>query len=204
MRRRFAAVNRVAGWVLALLLAGCLPDSVNPLSPPDQGVAAPELLGLWAMPAEDVTLYVHVLRGPENRLVIATVSHEDDGSGAVERYEAHVTAIGSVRFASFRLAAEPDGAAEADATAPAVTPYAIVGYVADAETLTVSFLDPDTLARAIAEGRLAGEVETDSWGTTVRLTGSGAEIRAFLASADPATLFGRRLALVRLPPPPRR
>lgn len=188
---RAMAARIMAACGLALLLAGCLPESVDPLSPPDQTTPAPELLGLWRASAEgstleDGTLYVHVFLGERGRLDFVTISHEADGSGDTERYHGHVTEVQGADGQGRRfINLQP---VETAAAAPA--PYTIIGYALDSEALTVRFLSPQILAAAIAAGELAGEVTEDSFGLNVRLTGPGAEIAAFLAAADAATLYG--------------
>lgn len=183
----------VAACGLALLLAGCLPDSVNPLTPPESAIDAPELLGLWEAPIEDATIYAHVLRGESNGLQIVTVSHETGGSGDVDAYVGHVSEIDGRRFINLQT----------DEPADAARPYSIFGYdVAPDGILTVRFLSVATLADAVAQGRLAGEVQSDSLGTSVRLTGPGGEIAAFLAAADPKTLFERAMVFRRVEPQP--
>lgn len=183
-----------AAWGLMLLLAGCLPDSVNPLSPADQAVAAPELLGLWHGQAEDAALYVHAFLGEDGRLDMVMVSHEADGSGDSEWYAGHVTEIrGNDGHGRRFINLQP-----ANAATGAVEPYVIIGYELDGDRLTAKFLSPEILAAAIAAGQLAGEVTEGSFGLDVRLTGSGAEIAEFLAAADPPP-FGQTLQFTRVP-----
>jgi hypothetical protein len=186
---------RAAAVGLTLLLTGCLPDSVNPLSPADQAVEAPELLGLWRAPADDATLYVHAFLGEDGRLELVTVSHEADGSGDSQWYAGHVTGIQGAdgqerRFINLR---------PAEAAPEASEPYVIVGYDLRGDTLTAKFLSPEILAAAIAAGQLAGEVTEGSFGLDVRLTGPGAEIAEFLGAAGDATLFGQRMEFTRVP-----
>jgi hypothetical protein len=185
-------IRRVAACGLALLLAGCLSESVNPVTPPEEAIEAPELLGLWQTPVEDATIYAHALRGDGYRLQIVTVSHEKDGSGEVDAYIGHVSEVDGRRFVNLQTA---------DTTDEPLLPYSILGYEIGADgALTVRFLSTDTLAAAVAAGHLTGEVETDSFGTMVRLAGTGTEIAAFLAAADPATLFDRAMLFRRVEP----
>lgn len=185
---------RAAVCGLLLLLAGCLPDSVNPLSPADQATPAPELLGLWRSEAEDASLYLHAFLGEDGRLDVVLVSHEADGSGDSEWYAGHVTEIRGDdgegrRFLNLQPATPASEGAE---------PYVIIGYELDGDRLAASFLSPEILAAAIAAGRLAGEVGEGSFGLDVRLTGPGAEIAEFLAAANPPP-FGQTLEFARVP-----
>lgn len=186
---------RAAACGLMLLLAGCLPDSVNPLSPADQAVEAPELLGLWRMTADDATLYVHGFLGEDGRLELVTVSHEADGSGDSQWYAGHVTEIEGSDGQQRRFI----NLLPAETTPEASEPYVLIGYDLRGDTLTVKFLSPEILAAAIAAGQLAGEVTEGSFGLDVRLTGPGAEIAEFLGAAAEATLFGQRMMFTRIP-----
>jgi len=184
----------VAACGLALLLAGCLPDSINPVTPPQDAVAAPELFGLWAATVEDATIYAHVFRSDGNRLGVATVSHEADGSGDTDHYSAHVSETGGRRFLNLQTE---------DAAAAGDKPYSIFGYdIGNDGKLALRFLSTETLAQAIADGRLTGKVQEDSLGRSVRLSGSSAEIAAFLAEADPKTLFERAMVFQPVEPQP--
>ncbi len=194
MRIRLAATRLLAACGLALLLAGCLPDSVNPLTPPEQAVDAPELLGLWQTTVEDATLYVHIYRGDGNRLAVVTVSHEADGTGDTDRYAVHASEIAGRRFINVQTA---------DAAAADAMPYSIFGYeIGNDGTLIIRFLSSAALADAVAAGRLSGTVTSDSFGRSVRLTGSGEEIAGYLAHAAPDTLFDQAMTFRPVQPAP--
>lgn len=191
---RFAAVRLAAACGLALLVGGCLPDSVNPLTPPDQGVEAPELLGLWQATIEDGMLYVHIYRNVDNWLEVVTVEQDSDGRGDTDRYAAHVSDVDGRRF----INVQTDEAAGAGTML-----YSIFGYeVGNDGTLSIGFLSSDLLADGVAAGKLSGNVSEDSFGRSVRLTGSGEEIARFLAGADPAKLYERTMTFRRLAPTP--
>lgn len=181
-----------AGALLAFL-AGCLPGSVNPVTSPEAGLDAPELVGLWRSTVEEDTLYIHVLRGDGAALEVVAVTHAPDGSGSTDLYRAHVSAVGGRRYVNLRPAVAPtDGRAQ----------YWIVGYEpGDDDALTLLFLSAETLAQAVSDGRLAGDTMEDSFGTNVRLTGSGQEIAAFLAGTSAKELFDQTLRLEPVPVP---
>ena len=178
----------LAACGLALLLAGCLPESLNPLTLPEQALEAPEILGLWRSEVDDATLFIHVLRGDGNQLEVVAVGHEADGSGSTELYVGHVSQIGLRRYVNLQTVdARPDDSPS----------YWFVAYEpGDDDEVTLLFLSADTLARAVADGRLTGETSQDSLGQNVRLTGSGQEIAAFLAETDAKELFDQALDLV--------
>lgn len=187
MGARSLLCRLVAVTGLVMLLGGCLPESENPLTPPELAIEAPELIGLWRAPIEDAMLFVHVLRGDGGQLHVVTVAHEADGSGDTELYVAHVSETGGRRFVNLL---------PADAAAP--QRYVFVGYDVAGATLTLHLLSSEALAAAIDAGALAGEVDETGLGLDVRLTGPGEQIAAFLGTADQATLYGQALVLQRL------
>jgi hypothetical protein len=175
----------LAVCTFALVLAGCLPESANPITPPEQGLDAPELHGLWRSEMAETTLYVHVLRGAGPELEIVAVGHDADNTGSADLYVGHVSAVGPRRYLNLR---------PADAQADAAAPYWIFGYErGDDDGITLLFLSADTLARAVDDGRLTGEVTTDSVGRSVRLTASGEEIAAYLNETATKELFDRAI-----------
>jgi hypothetical protein len=190
MLRRLLVGRWLVAGGLALLLSGCLPESVNPLTPPEQALDAPEILGLWQATVEGAPLYVHVLRGDKSPLEVVVVGHEPDGSGSTELYVGHVSEIDGRRYLNLQTV-------EAPADTPA--PFWFLRYDRDREgRVTVRFLSTEKLASAIAEGTLAGTVEGNGLVKSVRLTGAPLEIASFLAAADPAGLFDREFTFERL------
>lgn len=175
----------------ALLLAGCLPESVHPVTAPAEALDAPELLGLWRSDMDDSVLYVHVLRGNDRELEIAVVSHESDGAGNADFYIGHVSQAGPRRYINLR---------RADAAPGEAPPYWIFGYEPGEDRgVTLLFLSEAALARAIGEGRLAGQVASDG---TARLTASGEAIAGYLEETAAKELFGRTFDLEPVPTAP--
>lgn len=181
----------LAAGAFALLLAGCLPESVHPVAAPEQGLDAPELIGLWRSDMEDSSLYVHVLRGSDRELEIVVVGHESDGTGSADLYIGHVSQVGPRRYVNLR---------PADATPDDSPPYWIFGYEPGEDRgVTLLFLSEETLSRAIREGRLAGEVRSDG---TPRLTAGSEAIAGYLEETPAKELFDQTLDLVRVSPGP--
>lgn len=176
---------------LALLLPGCLPESVHPLTPPQAGVDAPELLGVWRSEREGATLYIHALRGEGPELRIVAVVHEADGTGSTDLFLGHVSQVGPRRY--INLQAVDAGRGQAPG-------YWIVGYeLGDDDGVTLLFLSGEALAQAIAEGRLSGEVQESSLNTEVRITAAGEEIARYLLETEAKDLFGRSIDLEPVP-----
>jgi hypothetical protein len=187
----------IASGLALLLLAGCLPESRNPIAPPTAAVADPRVLGIWVTQIEDEVVYLHVLRDKENIYDLVSVSHRPDGSGATDLYEGYIVKVGDRAFANL----QPVGDSNAEGNDPAPT-YFFVSYDLDGnDELTVHYLAEQPLIDAIAAGNLTGEVTQDQLGRNILLTDEPARIAAFLAAADPATLFDQTMTFRRVPGP---
>ncbi len=184
--------------LLALPGAGCLPESREPITPAEQAVEEPGLLGLWGAAIEDGALHVHILRGEGAALEVLVISHEPDGSGDLDTYQAHVSLVGERRFANLHAAT----ATEPDAISDNPAPYLLLGFeLPTPDELTVRFLAEETVSRAIERGELIGEMDDAGEGVSIVITDESARIASFLAGADPATLFDQSFTFRRLSPP---
>lgn len=194
--RPFLAAGRRALFALVagLGLAGCPIESDRPLEP--VGVDDPRLQGTWLAVTEDGRAFFHIFRAseaPAGSIELALVAFEADGTGENSRYAGHLSEVNGERFASMQgpfPGATPEG------------PYTLVNYRFAADgALELRLLSEAAVHDAIAAGRLAAEPDSD--GTPGdRITDSPARIRAFLATADPATLYEKPLRLTPVGPQP--
>jgi hypothetical protein len=187
----------IAGGIALLLLAGCLPESRNPIAPPTAAVADPRVLGLWVTQIEDEVVYLHILQDKENIYDLTSVSHRPDGGGATDLYEGYVVKVGERAFANLQPVSEADGEGEDPTPAYFFVSYEIEGN----DQLTVRYLAEQPLIDAIAAGKLTGEVTQDQLGRNILLTDEPARIAAFLAAADPASLFDQTMTFRRVQAP---
>jgi hypothetical protein len=187
----------IASGLALLLLAGCLPESRNPIAPPTAAVADPRVLGIWVTQVEDEVVYLHVLQDKQNIYDVVSISHRPDGSGATDLYEGYIVKIGDRAFANLQPVSEADGEGEDPAPAYFFVSYELEGN----DQLTVRYLAEQPLIDAIAAGTLAGEVTQDQLGRNILLTDEPARIAAFLAAADPAALFDQTMTFRRVPGP---
>ena len=196
--RSVARWSRLAGLVVATLLGGCLPQSREPIAPASEAIVEPRLAGLWVGQHDGQAIYVHVLLRDLGMMDVVTVSHEADGRGDWDLYEAYVTAAGAQRFINL----QPSGTRGANET-DTPEPYFFAAYeFAGRDRLSVRFLRSQTLSAAIDANRLAGTVDHDVGGPSVALTDSAAHIRDFLVTASPRDLFDDPIELRRLEQPP--
>jgi hypothetical protein len=177
--------------LLAIGLAGCRIDSVNPISPIETAEADPAIHGLWVYQAKDEVAYVHIgpefalksVRDPDaekqKRTRIVVVDHKPNGM-TDEAYVAHGSRLGKQRFLNVvQLDGGPSG-------------FTFVRYaLADRDTLRFSPVDPEQLKAAISAGHIKGTTRGQGLSARAVITADSAEIAAFL----------RRGAAKRLCPP---
>ena len=180
----------------ALPVAGCLPESRNPVGPLVNAIEDERLFGVWFVRFEDENIVLHILKDRDRRFDLAVVSHRADGAGAIDLYQGYVSAAGDRRFISLQ-SSEDSGA---DISNPELN-YLIASYELDGnERLTVRFLTEQPLVDAIAAGRLAGEVTDngDELTRSVLLTSDSEQLSAYLAAGDPALILDDALVFQRL------
>jgi hypothetical protein len=196
--RSVARWGRTIGLVVATLLGGCLPQSHEPIAPASEAIVEPRLAGLRVGQHDGQAIYVHVLQRDLGMMDVVTVSHEADGRGDWDLYEAYVTVAGPQHYINL----QPSGTRGANET-ETPEPYFFATYeFSGSDRLSVRFLSNQALSAAIGANRLAGTVDHDLSGPSVTLTDSAAHIRDFLATASPRGLFDEAIELRRLNQPP--
>lgn len=182
------SVHRVTLLVLCALLAACIPESKNPLSPPNGAAADPRLEGVWAMTKDGETAYVHIHRRNEkgHSLVstsggewtdITLVSHEKTSGIEVAHFTMFPTRLG--RSAFMNLRGIEDGKVSKT--------YTLARYeVTWLGKLKIWLMSESLAADAVRSGKLRGKVKR---GTDVEITDTTERLAAFVASADHAKLF---------------
>ena len=196
--RSVARWGRTIGLVVATLLGGCLPQSHEPIAPASEAIVEPRLAGLWVGQHEGQAIYIHVLQRDLGMMDVVTVSHEADGRGDWDLYEAYVTVAGPQHYINL----QPSGTRGANET-DTPEPYFFATYeFSGTDRLSVRFLSNQALSAAIGANRLTGTVDHDLSGPSVTLTDSAAHIRDFLATASPRDLFDEAIELRRLNQPP--
>jgi hypothetical protein len=180
----------------ALLLAGCLPESKNPLSTPANSTIDTRLEGIYLPRGEksgeglsDWHFHYRGMKSPGGQsrttpwLEILGIEHEKDGGLKQSAYRALTTHIGVHDYLSFFEI----GAGGDKGKAP---PYSFARYELNwAGDLRVWLANNDAFAQAIKAGKLHGTVKQQNLIEDVVLTDSTEHLAAFLAAGDPGTLF---------------
>jgi|SRR5215470_5880968 len=180
------AVRAVAGLLLSAVLAGCMPESKEPLAPPSSALPEPRLVGTWFARMDDDQVYLKIRQRDGNWFDIASFDTAKDGKDTLVYYRGYITQAGSRRIANLQeIGSGTNG-------------YFFATYrLESANRLVVRFVGEKAVADAIKAGRLKGEVKESSLGNDVTISDEPAHIADFLAGADAATLFDKSLTFTR-------
>jgi hypothetical protein len=176
-----------AGLALAVLLAGCLPESEHPVAPADPAKNDARLWGSWISEEEDGYIVAHVFATEEDKLRIATAEHGVEGLGEIETYDVHVTNLPSGDYLNIVVTGSEAG-------------YLIGKYKFDGmNTVSVSLAANEALEQAVKSGKLAGTTKVEGGMTDVRITASPEQWQAFLTK-PPAGFFDEPISFKRIGP----
>lgn len=189
--------------VASFLLAGCLPESMNPLSTPATSRIDSRIGGVYAQQKEgkmeDSAFWHFHYRGAPpgknqqprttTKIEIVGVSHQSAGSLDGARYHAFATRLGGHDYLSF-VEEKNDGAKKEN--------YSFARYEVNWRgDLRLWLLDNEAIAAAVQSGKLRGKVRTTQYGKDVLLTDTTANLAAFMAASDPSTLFDKKPMVLR-------
>jgi len=196
--RPFALLLAVA----CLFLAGCLPESKNPLSTPAGSLFDPHLEGVYQQRETDEVAFWHFRYRRENRgqghehdvspwIDVLTAGHSKDGSLERSRYEALVTQIGGANYLSF-ISLPSDGAKKRPVR------YSFARYAVNSRgDLRIWLAHESAFVAAVKAGKLRGKVTPHKFGDSVEITDPTPHLAAFLAASDPQTLFAGKPMVLR-------
>ena len=188
----------------SLLLAGCLPESKNPLSTPANSTVDQRLEGIYVARRENKdddlsSMHFHYRGVKANGRVLATpwldvldVEHERAGGMKASAYRVLTTHIGEQDYMSFQdLNKGKDKA-----------PYHFARYEFSwTGTLRIWLINSDAVADAIKAGKLRGTVKTRKYTNDINITDSTERLAAFVKASDSAKLFeGKPMVLHRVAP----
>ena len=184
---------------VCLLFAGCLPESINPLSTPATSLIDPRFEGVYQQvdkdkDAKNRTSFWHFhYRGASDSakgvrrittwLEIAGISHESNGGLDIGRYKALATKIAGRDYLSF-IEVPEDSAKKSAAT------YSFARYEVNWRgDLRIWIAKESAFVAAVKAGKLRGKVTSSQFGDSVTLADTTANLAAFIAAGDPRELF---------------
>ena len=182
-----------------LLLTGCLPESVNPLSTPATSLIDDRFEGVYQQVEKDHSAsadrgYWHFhYRGASDSaqgahrsttfLEILAVGYEPKGGLDTTHYEALATKIAGHDYLSFTELPK-DGSKKQPAS------YGFARYeVSWRGDLRVWLANESAFVSAVKAGQLRGKITPSKFGDSVLLTDTTAHLAAFIAAGDPRKLF---------------
>jgi hypothetical protein len=176
-----------AGLAVAALLAGCLPESEQPVAAADPAKNDARLWGSWISEAEDGYMIAHVFATEKDTLSISLAEHGVEGLGKIETYDVHVTNLPSGDYLNVVTTGSEAG-------------YLIGKYQFDGtNAVAVSFVGNAALEQAVKSGKLAGTTKVEGGMTDVRITATSEQWQAFLAK-PPAGFFDEPISFKRVGP----
>lgn len=171
-----------------LILAGCVPESENPVAAADPAKTDPRLWGSWLSEEEDGFSIAHVFALEDGRLQITLAEHDVEGVGTIsEAYEGHTTQLPSGDYLNALVTGEESGYV--------IGKYAFTGT----NQVSIAFVSSQVLEQAIKDGKLKGTITPETGGNDVRITATSEQWQTYLASA-PADLFGEPSSFTRVGP----
>jgi len=186
MRNRFVGLCAIV--FAGLLLAGCVPSFVNPLSDVRTAKIDTRLIGTWISPSTKEKGYLHILPGENGMSDGIAVSFNNKNGGDWTRYSMFSTRIGKHWFLNIK---DQDKSGK-DPVGKNV-PYFIVRYrIVENNRLDLWLMSQDSAETAIANG-LKGEIKKSKFGKSVRITASSAELMQYVKRVDPTKLFEESL-----------
>jgi hypothetical protein len=176
-----------AGLALAVLLAGCLPESEHPVAAADPTKNDARLWGSWISEEEDGYMIAHVFATEKDTLSIAMAEHGVEGLGEIETYDVHVTNLPSGDYLNVVTTGSEAG-------------YLIGKYQFDGtDAVSVWFPGNEALEQAVTSGKLPGTTKVEGGMTDVRITASPEQWQAFLAK-PPAGFYDEPISFKRIGP----
>ena len=178
---------RIALVAALLAVAGCLPESEQPLAPPDLGGGDARLLGAWLHVSEDGYGIYHAFKTDRADWDLVVASHDVEGIGEIETYTGHTSRLDGVDYLNVLVTGSEEG-------------YLFLRYeFIDSDHVRITFFETDALVEAVRSGKLPGKLIEESSGPDVRITANSKEWRDYLAQA-PSGLFGENFELQRVGP----
>lgn len=196
---------RIAKFVALALAALSLSACVSLKEPIGTSVGFkndPALEGLWVgrTDKDKAITYVHVILNDDDTMTaIGVTPRHGDDKAAWGTLEMTTVRLGANRYLNEREISD-DGGPPKDASNTAGD-SASAYYRLDGDTLTISMLDLDKVAKEVDAGRVAGIVHRDDKSRqvqSVEVTADGAALDAWLAKPDAPKLFEPFMVLKRV------
>jgi hypothetical protein len=185
--------RRIMRYFLATLsiicVLGCIPHSDNPLTDFNKQEIDSSILGSWYWKDENETIYVHIGRGEESKLLrVVMLDIDAHGDLEVSEYSGHTSSLEGNKYLNIKLVRPaPDK----------IVGYMFVKYKLASDSLGFSLMDSRVAEKAIRDGALKGEVTKGKWISSIHITEGQKELQNFIVRKD-KELFQEMKYLARL------
>lgn len=187
---------RLGALLAGLMLAACLPDSINPLGDPATASPETEVLGDWTgtLDGTPSKLTVTPKDGAILEFRVETLMPDGDKEWVIlEGFPA--TAEGK-KYMNVKFREEKDKVYD-----PNVENYYILRYeLAPGGELNVWAMAEQPVVNAIVDGFVNGAVDPSSEGRIIHITDSTVVVRQLVEVSNPARLFATKYAAFRRMP----
>jgi hypothetical protein len=161
--------------MLTAMLAGCIPYSDFPLTPPDAATDDPAIIGDWYAEENGTRSLFRIGRGESaGAIVISIEEQNDEDAGDVTRLRGHLSIIDGKSYLNI-LSDDPG---------EEIPGYMFARYVIEEGRLGIAINDPDYLLESVESGELEGEVIEHEWSRSLHITASSEELQRFVAKHD--------------------
>ena len=201
----------------SLLLAGCFPESTNPLSTPATSTVDPRLEGVYVVhrekPDDALSVWHLHYRGEKGAsggpalvtpwLEILNIEHPRDKALGGTAYRVLTTHLGAHDYMSIlelgNVVSPENGLVKPSAGARAKMYWLARYEIGGSGVLRVWMMNTKSVEEAIKAGKIRGQVKPHKEGDDVLLTDSTEDLARFVTKSDPALLFaGKPIILYRL------
>lgn len=181
---------RLWAWLAALALAGCLPDTINPLGDPAIANPETEVLGQWigTLDGTPAKLTITPKEGAMLEFRVETLMPGGENEWVI--LEGFPAAAGDDKYMNVKLREEPDKVYD-----PIQENYYILRYrLARGGEMIVWAMDEQRVINAIVDGFVNGAVDPSSEGRIIHITDSTVVVRQLVEVSNPERLFGIKYA----------
>ncbi|MBD3789668.1 MAG: hypothetical protein IE885_04780 [Campylobacterales bacterium] len=159
-----------------LILAGCVPDSDNPLTDPNKEPIDPSILGTWFWADGNETGYIHIGLDEKSKLLkLIMVDFDKDKELEASKFSGHTTSLEGNNYLNLKWVhpLQPD-----------TKGYLCVKYIASSDSLGISLMDSEVVEKAIQNGSLKGNIVKEKWSTSVHITEDQKKLQKFIHLKD--------------------
>lgn len=158
-----------------ILLAGCFPESDNPITDPDKENMDTAIYGTWYWKDENDWGYIHIGSNEHKGLLqVIMLGFDDTGALDISEFSGHTSSLGQNRYLNLKLVRPED----------IFHGYLFVKYKMKGDSLEISLLDSVVTEKAVMNDSLKGTVTKGKWFNSVHITEDQGKLQRFILDND--------------------